>query len=86
MKVATQHYHTIWPDARCKFVEIIDQTKLPFAFEIVRIENLTQMRKEKYKIGAARRLINCSARRAHQFFFLCVLRGFAVKFLTTYKP
>ena len=47
MKVATQHdritWRTIWPDARCKFVEIIDQTKLPFAFEIVRIENLTQM-------------------------------------------
>ena len=43
MKVAAQHYRTIWPDARCKFVEIIDQTKLPFAFEIVRIENLTQM-------------------------------------------
>ena len=47
MKVTQQHphkhYRTIWPDARCKFVEIIDQTKLPFAFEIVRIENLEQM-------------------------------------------
>ena len=43
MKVANQHYRTIWPDARCKFVEIIDQTKLPFAFEIVRIENVEQM-------------------------------------------
>ena len=43
MKVAAQYYRTIWSDARCKFVEIIDQTKLPFAFEIVRIENLTQM-------------------------------------------
>ena len=43
MKVAAQHYRTIWPDVGCKFVEIIDQTKLPFAFEIVRIENLTQM-------------------------------------------
>ena len=43
MKVARHHYRTIWPDARCKFVEIIDQTKLPFAFEIVRIENLLQM-------------------------------------------
>ena len=43
MKVAAQHYRTIWPDARCKFVEIIDQTKLPFAFEIVRIENVAQM-------------------------------------------
>jgi methylthioribose-1-phosphate isomerase len=43
MKVANQHYRTIWPDARCKFVEIIDQTKLPFVFEIVRIENVAQM-------------------------------------------
>jgi methylthioribose-1-phosphate isomerase len=43
MKVASQHFRTIWPDARCKFVEIIDQTKLPFAFEIVKISNLEQM-------------------------------------------
>ena len=43
MQVATQHFRTIWPDARCKFVEIIDQTKLPFTFEIARIESLEQM-------------------------------------------
>jgi methylthioribose-1-phosphate isomerase len=43
MKVAKKHYRTIWPDARCKFVEIIDQTKLPFAFEIVRVQSLEQM-------------------------------------------
>ena len=43
MKIAAQHFRTIWPDVHCKFVEIIDQTKLPFAFEIARIENLTQM-------------------------------------------
>jgi methylthioribose-1-phosphate isomerase len=43
MKVAQTHYRTIWPDAHCKFVEIIDQTKLPFAFEIVRIHNVSQM-------------------------------------------
>ena len=47
MKIAHQnnikHFRTIWPDARCKFVEIIDQTKLPFAFEIVKIHNLEQM-------------------------------------------
>ena len=43
MKVAGKSFRTIWPDARCKFVEIIDQTKLPFAFEIARIENLAQM-------------------------------------------
>jgi methylthioribose-1-phosphate isomerase len=43
MKVAQLHYRTIWPDARCKFVEIIDQTKLPFAFEVVRVQSLEQM-------------------------------------------
>jgi methylthioribose-1-phosphate isomerase len=43
MKVSEKHFRTIWPDARCKFVEIIDQTKLPFAFEMVRIQNLQQM-------------------------------------------
>jgi methylthioribose-1-phosphate isomerase len=43
MKVAQTHYRTIWPDARCKFVEIIDQTKLPFAFKIVRIQHVAQM-------------------------------------------
>ena len=43
MKVADKNFRTIWPDARCKFVEIIDQTKLPFAFELVRIENVAQM-------------------------------------------
>ncbi len=47
MKIAQQHnritWRTIWPDARCKFVRIIDQTKLPFAFEIVRVQSLAQM-------------------------------------------
>ena len=43
MKIANQYFRTIWPDARYKHVEIIDQTKLPFAFEIVRIENVAQM-------------------------------------------
>ena len=43
MKVAQHHYRTIWPDPRCKFVEIINQTKLPFAFEIVRVHSLEQM-------------------------------------------
>jgi methylthioribose-1-phosphate isomerase len=43
MKVANQHFRTIWPDPRCKFAEIIDQTKLPFVFEIVQIHNLEQM-------------------------------------------
>lgn len=43
MKVADKHYRTIWPDASCKFVEIVDQTKLPFAFEIVRIAHVALM-------------------------------------------
>ena len=43
MKVAEKHFRTIWPDTRCKFVEIIDQTNLPFAFEIARIHSLEQM-------------------------------------------
>ena len=43
MKVAEKHFRTIWPDARCKFVEIIDQTKLPFAFETLRIDSVDKM-------------------------------------------
>ena len=43
MKVAKKNYRTIWPDEHCQFVEIIDQTKLPFAFEIVRITSLDAM-------------------------------------------
>ncbi len=43
MKVAEKHFRTIWPDPRCQFVEIIDQTKLPFAFEIVRIDSVDKM-------------------------------------------
>ena len=43
MKVVEKNFRTIWPDVRCKFVEIIDQTKLPFAFEIVRIDSVAQM-------------------------------------------
>jgi methylthioribose-1-phosphate isomerase len=43
MKVNGKHYRTIWPDVEHQFVEIINQTLLPFAFEIVRIENLTEM-------------------------------------------
>jgi methylthioribose-1-phosphate isomerase len=47
MKIALQNnrstWRTIWPDARCKFVEIIDQTKLPFKFEVVRVHTLEQM-------------------------------------------
>ena len=43
MKVANQTYRTIWPDPRCKFVHIIDQTQLPFAFKVVQIHSLEQM-------------------------------------------
>ena len=43
MKVGLENYRTIWPDSRCKFVNVIDQTKLPFAFEIARIGSLSQM-------------------------------------------
>ncbi|MES2580847.1 MAG: S-methyl-5-thioribose-1-phosphate isomerase [Pseudomonadota bacterium] len=43
MKVAQQQFRTIWPDQRCKFVQIIDQTQLPFAFEILKIHSLEQM-------------------------------------------
>ena len=43
MKVSAQHFRTIWPDPRCKYVEIIDQTKLPFLFEVTRIDSLQKM-------------------------------------------
>ena len=43
MRIAKKNFRTIWPDPRCKFVEIIDQTKLPFAFEIARIDSVDKM-------------------------------------------
>ena len=43
MKVANQSFRTIWPDPRCKFVHIIDQTQLPFTFKILQIHSLEQM-------------------------------------------
>lgn len=43
MKVSQQQYRTIWPDPRCQFVQIIDQTQLPFAFEVLKIHSLEQM-------------------------------------------
>lgn len=43
MRIAQKNFRTIWSDPRCKFVEIIDQTKLPFAFEIARIDNVDKM-------------------------------------------
>ncbi|HYN54454.1 MAG TPA: S-methyl-5-thioribose-1-phosphate isomerase [Methylotenera sp.] len=43
MIVNQQAYRTIWPNTQAEFVEIIDQTKLPFDFKIERISNLHQM-------------------------------------------
>lgn len=43
MIVNQKAYRTIWPNTQAEFVEIIDQTKLPFDFEILRISNLHQM-------------------------------------------
>lgn len=43
MKVSQQQYRSIWPDPRCQFVQIIDQTQLPFAFEVLKIHSLEQM-------------------------------------------
>lgn len=43
MNVAKQSFRTIWPDPRCKFVHIIDQTQLPFAFNVLQIHCLEQM-------------------------------------------
>ncbi len=43
MLVNSQHFRTIWPNARCQFVQIIDQTKLPFAFELVQIDSFAMM-------------------------------------------
>jgi len=43
MQVANQHFRTIWPNSRCKFVQIIDQTQLPFAFQVLEIHSLEQM-------------------------------------------
>ena len=43
MNVGLHHYRTIWPDVRCQFVQIIDQTKLPFTFDIVRIDSVEKM-------------------------------------------
>jgi methylthioribose-1-phosphate isomerase len=37
MRVNGTHYRTIWPSADGRGVEIIDQTRLPHAFEVVRL-------------------------------------------------
>lgn len=43
MNVNQQHYRTIWADAGQQSVDIINQTRLPFAFEVVRLRTLTEM-------------------------------------------
>jgi len=43
VKIDGQPYRTIWPDPRCKAVDIIDQTQLPHHFIVVRIHTLQEM-------------------------------------------
>lgn len=40
MRIDGTEYRSIWPDARCRYVEIIDQTALPHGFEVLRLESL----------------------------------------------
>jgi methylthioribose-1-phosphate isomerase len=42
MKIGDSHYRTIWPSGR-DGVEIIDQTRLPHAFEVMRVQTLAAM-------------------------------------------
>ena len=43
MKIHNKNYRTIWPCVSQQAVNIIDQTKLPFTFEIAQIDNLASM-------------------------------------------
>lgn len=43
MFVNNTHYRTIWPNSLGSAVSIIDQTKLPFCFEIVQINSVEKM-------------------------------------------
>ena len=40
MKVGDRWYRTIWPSEDGGAVEVIDQTRLPHAFEVVRLQSL----------------------------------------------
>ncbi len=40
MIIQGRHYRTIWPDGSGQGVMVIDQTRLPFAFEAKRLETL----------------------------------------------
>lgn len=39
MKIDGQQYRTIWADTTCTWIEVIDQTRLPHAFETRRLES-----------------------------------------------
>jgi len=43
MFVNNTHYRTIWPSDCSRFVEIIDQTTLPFHFDVIQIDSLEKM-------------------------------------------
>ncbi len=43
MHINQKHYRTIWADAAFQSVSIIDQTKLPFKFEIIEVSSLEMM-------------------------------------------
>ncbi|MEO1956660.1 MAG: S-methyl-5-thioribose-1-phosphate isomerase [Methylophilaceae bacterium] len=43
MYVNNTHYRTIWPSTSGRTVFIIDQTKLPFHFEVVEVESVEKM-------------------------------------------
>jgi methylthioribose-1-phosphate isomerase len=43
MRVDGRHYRTIWPAENGRSVEIIDQTRLPHAFVVARLETVEQM-------------------------------------------
>lgn len=62
MQVNGKHYRTIWLSANLKQIEIIDQRKIPFAFEVVKINSSNEMAtiiKDMYVRGAG--LIGVSA-------------------------
>jgi methylthioribose-1-phosphate isomerase len=43
MQINGTHFRTIWPAEAQDFVEIVDQTRLPHAFEIVKLATLQEM-------------------------------------------
>ena len=57
MRIDGQHYRTIWMAEDGATVEVIDQTKLPFRFEILPLRTLEARR-------APSRRWSCAARRS----------------------